>query len=104
MIGSVPFLTVFLFTTGWVSSAALAISGLILLCTNPVNVVIAQELAPSQTGTVSALMMGFAWGIAGLVFIPLTGWISDLFSMQTAFIGLAAFPLLGFFLALKLPR
>jgi len=23
-----------------------------------------QELAPSQTGTVSALMMGFAWGSA----------------------------------------
>jgi FSR family fosmidomycin resistance protein-like MFS transporter len=104
MIGSVPFLVLFLFTSGWVSAAALAISGLILLCTNPVNVVIAQELAPSQTGTVSALMMGFAWGIAGLVFIPLTGWVSDLFSMQTAFTVLAAFPLLGFLLALKLPK
>jgi FSR family fosmidomycin resistance protein-like MFS transporter len=104
MIGSVPFLILFLFTSGWVSAAALAISGLILLCTNPVNVVIAQELAPSQTGTVSALMMGFAWGIAGLVFIPLTGWVSDLFSMQTAFTVLAAFPLLGFLLALKLPK
>ena len=104
MIGSVPFLAVFLFTTGWISSAALAVSGLILLSTNPVNVVIAQELAPSQTGTVSALMMGFGWGTAGLLFIPLTGWISDLFSMQTAFVALAAFPLLGFFLALKLPK
>ena len=104
MIGSVPFLALFLFTGGWISSASLAISGLILLCTNPVNVVIAQELAPSQTGTVSALMMGFAWGTAGLVFIPLTGWVSDLFSMQTAFTTLMVFPLLGFLLALKLPK
>lgn len=104
MIGSVPFLALFLFTSGWISSVSLAISGLILLCTNPVNVVIAQELAPSQTSTVSALMMGFAWGTAGLVFIPLTGWISDLFSMQTAFTALIAFPLLGFLLALKLPK
>jgi len=104
MIGSVPFIALFLFTSGWISSAALAIGGLILLCTNPVNVVIAQELAPSQTGTVSALMMGFAWGTAGLVFIPLTGWISDLFSMQTAFVALAGFPLVGFVLALKLPK
>jgi len=104
MIGSVPFLALFLFTGGWISSVSLAISGLILLCTNPVNVVIAQELAPSQTGTVSALMMGFAWGPAGLVFIPLTGWVSDLFSMQTAFTALMAFPLLGFLLALKLPK
>ncbi len=104
MIGSVPFLALFVFTTGWISTVALAAGGLILLCTNPVNVVIAQELAPSQTGTVSALMMGFAWGTAGLVFIPLTGWISDLFSMQTAFIALTAFPLVGFLLALKLPK
>src|SRR5579871_102838 len=104
MIGSVPFLIVFLFTGGWISSAALAAGGMILLCTNPVNVVIAQELAPSQTGTVSALMMGFAWGTAGLVFIPLTGWISDLFSMQTAFMALSVFPVLGFLLALKLPK
>jgi hypothetical protein len=49
-------------------------------------------------------MMGFAWGTAGLLFIPLTGWISDLFSMQTAFIGLVFFPVVGFFLALKLPK
>jgi hypothetical protein len=48
--------------------------------------------------------MGFAWGTAGLVFIPLTGWISDLFSMQTAFTALVAFPFLGFLLALKLPK
>jgi FSR family fosmidomycin resistance protein-like MFS transporter len=63
-----------------------------------------QELAPTQTGTVSALMMGFAWGTSGLLFIPLTGWISDLFSMQAAFIGLVLFPIAGFVLALKLPK
>ncbi len=104
MIASVPFLALFVFTSGWISTVALATGGLILLCTNPVNVVLAQQLAPSQTGTVSALMMGFAWGTAGLVFIPLTGWISDLFSMQTAFTALTLFPLLGFLLALKLPK
>jgi FSR family fosmidomycin resistance protein-like MFS transporter len=104
MIASVPFLALFVFTSGWISTVALALGGLILLCTNPVNIVIAQQLAPSQTGTVSALMMGFAWGTAGLVFIPLTGWISDLFSMQTAFIALTFFPILGFLLALKLPK
>ena len=64
----------------------------------------AQELVPAQAGTVSALMMGFAWGTAGLIFIPLTGWMSDLFSMQVAFTGLIGFPLIGFLLSLKLPR
>jgi len=104
MIGSVPFLLLFVSTTGWLSSAGLILGGLLLLFTMPVNVVMGQDLAPTQTGTVSALMMGFAWGLAGLLFIPLTGWISDLFSMQTAFTGLVMFPLLGFALALKLPK
>lgn len=103
MIGSVPFLALFLFSGGWISSLGLFLGGLILLFTIPVNVVMGQELAPTQAGTVSALMMGAAWGMAGLIFIPLTGWVSDHFSMQTAFVGLILFPLLGFFLALKLP-
>jgi FSR family fosmidomycin resistance protein-like MFS transporter len=104
MIGSVPFLALFVFTTGAVSSTALFLGGLVLLFTIPVNVVMAQELLPAQAGTVSALMMGFAWGAAGLLFIPLTGWVSDVLSMQHAFAGLIAFPLIGFVLALKLPK
>src|SRR5581483_4427346 len=104
MIGSVPFLALFVFTTGAVSAVSLFLGGLVLLFTIPVNVVMAQELAPAQAGTVSALMMGFAWGAAGLIFIPLTGWVSDLLSMQHAFAGLIAFPILGFLLALRLPK
>jgi FSR family fosmidomycin resistance protein-like MFS transporter len=104
MIGSVPFLALFVSTTGIVSTVSLILGGLILLFTTPVNVLMGQELAPTQTGTVSALMMGFAWGTSGILFIPLTGWISDLYSMQAAFTGLVLFPLIGFFLALKLPK
>ncbi len=103
MIGSVPFLLLFFLGRGLPSLFALALGGLILLFTIPVNVVMAQDLVPSQAGTVSALMMGFAWGTAGLVFIPLTGWMSDLFSMHYALLGLLAFPLAGFFISLKLP-
>jgi hypothetical protein len=47
-------------------------------------------------------MMGFAWGMAGLVFVPITGKLSDLFSMQHVLAGLIGFPLLGFLLTLKL--
>jgi len=73
-----------------------------LLFTIPVNVVMAQELVPAQAGTVSSLMMGFAWGMAGLVFIPLVGRASDVFSMHAVLMALLAFPLAGFLLALKL--
>jgi FSR family fosmidomycin resistance protein-like MFS transporter len=104
MIGSVPFLTLFFVTSGWMALLGLALGGLILLFTIPVNVVMAQDLVPSQAGTVSALMMGFSWGMAGLIFIPLTGWVADHASLHMALFSLAVFPVIGFFLTLKLPR
>jgi len=104
MIASVPFLLLFVLTTGTLSITGLIVGGLILLFTIPVNVMMGQELAPANAGTVSALMMGAAWGAAGIVFIPLTGWVSDHYSMQHAFAGLVVIPLLGFLLALKLPK
>jgi MFS transporter, FSR family, fosmidomycin resistance protein len=104
MIVSVPFLMLFFLTTGWLSIAGLIASGFILLFTIPVNVVMAQRLAPAQAGTVSALMMGFAWGMAGMVFIPIIGLASDLFSLDHVLASLTIFPVIGFLLAWKLPR
>jgi FSR family fosmidomycin resistance protein-like MFS transporter len=104
MVSCVPFLALFFFTTGPLSVVGLALGGLTLLFTIPVNVVMAQELAPSQAGTVSALMMGFSWGSAGMIFIPLAGWLSDHFGMQTALSSLILAPIVGIFLTLKLPK
>jgi FSR family fosmidomycin resistance protein-like MFS transporter len=104
MTGSVPFFVLFLLASGAWSVAGLFLGGLVLMFTVPVNIIMAQKLAPTQSGTVSALMMGFAWGSAGMIFIPLTGWIADIWSLQWAFAGLIAFPVLGFLLGLKLPR
>jgi MFS transporter, FSR family, fosmidomycin resistance protein len=104
MIGSVPFLLLFFLTRGLASEAGLMLGGLILLFTIPVNVVMAQQLVPSQSATISALMMGFAWGMSGIIFIPLTGWLSDLISMHYALMLLTVFPVLGFFLSLRLPK
>src|SRR2546429_1639405 len=87
MLGSVPFLSMFFFAHGWVSMFGLGIGGLILLFTVPVNVVMGQSLAPGQAGTVSALMMGFAWGTAGLIFIPLVGSFSDRLSLHKTLSG-----------------
>jgi FSR family fosmidomycin resistance protein-like MFS transporter len=104
MIASVPLLGAFFFTTGAISMACLGLGGLILLFTIPVNVTMGQDLAPSQAGTVSALMMGFAWGTAGMLFIPLVGFVADQVSLHWSLFSLLAFPIAGFFLALKLPR
>ncbi len=104
MLGSAPCLALFFFGHGIAAMAGLLMSGLVLLFTIPVNVHMAQELAPSQAGTVSALMMGFAWGLAGLMFVPAIGFASDRLTMHTAMSGLMVLPLIGFALTFKLPR
>ncbi len=104
MIGSVPFLALFFLASGPWSVFGLVIGGLILLFTIPVNVVMAQELLPAQAGTASALMMGFAWGGAGIIFIPLTGWAADHVTLGHTLAALTIFPLLGFLLTTRLPE
>lgn len=102
--GSLPFLALFFLASGWLSYVGLALGGLFLLFTIPVNVVMGQALVPSQAGTVSALMMGFAWGTAGMIFIPLVGWAADHTTLETALASLLIFPVLGYLLTLKLPK
>ena len=85
-----------------VAALGLVLGGLMLLFTIPVNVVMAQQLVPSEAGTISALMMGFSWGMAGLLFIPLTGWLADHFTLHRVLFSLLVFPVIGFVLALKL--
>ena len=99
-----PLLAAFVFTLGSWSMVALIAGGTVLALTNPVNIIMAQRLAPAQSGTISALMMGFAWGCAGLIFIPLAGKIADHWSLQTAFVSLAFVPVVSCFLAWRLPR
>ncbi|MBL8209707.1 MAG: MFS transporter [Bryobacterales bacterium] len=104
MIGAVPFLLLFFYATGPLALAGLVLGGLVLLATNPVNIVMAQQLAPGQSGTISALMMGFAWGMAGMVFIPLAGIAADHFSLHTVLRSFVIFPVLGWLLALRMPK
>jgi FSR family fosmidomycin resistance protein-like MFS transporter len=101
---SVPFMAAFFHTSGLLSYVMLALGGFVLLFTIPVNVVVAQELVPSQSGAVSALMMGFAWGLSGMVFIPLTGWISDRSSLGFALELLLVFPLIGLWVTSRIPK
>jgi FSR family fosmidomycin resistance protein-like MFS transporter len=104
MAGAAPCLALFLFGHGIASMVGLLMSGLVLLFTIPVNVAMAQDLAPTQAGTVSALMMGFAWGLAGLMFIPAIGFASDRLTIHTALCSLIVLPVIGFALTFKLPH
>ena len=101
---SIPFMALFFVTPSTIGVVSLVLGGLILLFSIPVNVVVAQQLVPTQAATVSALLMGFAWGAAGMIFIPATGWLADRTSLHTALSLLLIFPVLGWALARHLPE
>ncbi len=68
----------------------------------PVNVVMGQELAPEHAGTVSSLLMGFAWGVGALLVGPV-GWVADHFTLRTGLGALAVLLVPGLLCALALP-
>src|SRR5262245_29490169 len=103
MLFSAPLIMGFLLTDGISSYALLALGGLALLSTVPVNVVMAQNLMPHNASVVSALMMGLAWGVGGM-FVPLIGRIADAAGLGRALMVVALLPVAGFVVAMLLPR
>jgi FSR family fosmidomycin resistance protein-like MFS transporter len=103
MLLSSPFIMSFLLTEGIGSYALLALGGATLLSTVPVNVVMAQNLVPQSASVISALMMGFAWGMGGM-FVPLIGKIADVAGLGKALMVVAILPLVGFVISLMLSK
>lgn len=97
-----PFLVAAPLLTGWPFLMMLALGGLLLQSTLPVNVTFGQTLAPVSAATVSSLMMGFAWGTGGLS-VPVVGMIADRVGIEHTLVGLAFVPLLAAACALPLP-
>ena len=79
----------------------LILSGVMLGCPNPVPLAIAQELIPEGASTASSIMMGFSWGIAGLLAL-FFGMLADLFGgdVAPAMSIAASLPILAAILAL----
>ena len=73
------------------------------MLTIPISVLMGQSIVPHAIGTVSSLMMGFGWGVGGML-VPLAGYLADLTSIQDTLRILAAVPILYGVLAWKLPR
>jgi MFS transporter, FSR family, fosmidomycin resistance protein len=89
--GATPLLVSFVYFPGWLALVALALSGILLYFSFPLNIVMSQELFPHRASMVSALMIGVSWGTAGLMMTPL-GFIAEQVGLQTA---LLALPLIG---------
>jgi FSR family fosmidomycin resistance protein-like MFS transporter len=92
MLLAAPLLAGAFSTAGNLSYALLMAGGTVLNLPIPISVVMAQRLVPGGASTVSALMMGFAWG-AGALMTPVTGTLSERFGFTTALLALAVLPL-----------
>jgi len=87
---------------GPLSIVALAAGGFFLGSTLPVNVSYAHAIVPVATGTVSSLMLGVAWGVAGTL-VPLIGLAGDGLGLTIAMQALAWMSVLGAALTVLLP-
>ncbi len=81
----------------------LAIAGVFLQSTLPVNITFAHQIAPVNAATVSSLMMGVAWGTGGLT-VPLVGMLADGIGIERALMCVALLPLVGALCVIPLPR
>jgi len=98
-----PLMIAAIATQGPLGVLLLGIGGFVLLSTIPVNVAMAQELVPGQTSTVSALMMGAAWGVGALA-PPVLDNLVPAFGFQRVLIFASAVTMLSAVLAYFLPR
>ena len=89
--------------TGPLSIVCLGLGGFMLLSTLPVIVAMAQELVPGQTSTVSALMMGAAWGVGALAPQALSNFVPA-FGFRNVLVAASAVTMVTAVLAYFLPR
>jgi FSR family fosmidomycin resistance protein-like MFS transporter len=82
--------------------AFLSVAFFALLLSNPLTVVLAQSWVPTHRGAVSSLLMGFAWGIGG-VLAPLFGRVADVYGLGPSLAVVGTLPLAGAVLAWALP-
>ena len=70
------------------------VSGFILTFSTSVNIVIAQKAVPENMGTISGIIGGFCWGIAGIALTPI-GFLSSKFGLINVLSILTFIPLFG---------
>ena len=91
-----------MFSGAWVYFGAF-FTGFFVLATIPLGVALVQKLAPHGKSMASSLMTGLAYGLGGLL-TPVTGMLSDQFSIRTVLGVLAFIPLLTVGMILFLPK
>ena len=87
------------FSGNWVYINAFT-AGFFTMATLPLGIAMAQKLSPRGKSMVSSLMMGLAMGTGGIL-TPLTGKLSDFFSIHTVLVCMAVIPIFSIGLIYK---
>lgn len=98
-----PVLLLLLYLEGVWVYFGVVLAGIFVLATMPLGVALAQQLAPKGRSMVASLMMGFAFGLGGIV-SPLVGKMADIYSIHTTLSVMSLLPLLSLPLILAFPR
>ena len=98
-----PVFIAFLFFKGPLGFLALALLGFLLFFSEPACIVLAQEMAPHKTRIASSMVMGLAWGIAGLGVLA-TGALADRVGIENTLNFIILLPAGALLASLFLPR
>lgn len=96
-------LALFLNMSGPLLFILLALGCFNLFMPGPISIAVAQEIRPASIGTISALMMGFGWGIGGML-VPVIGYLGDQHGLLYALSILFIAPALSVILSAFLPK
>lgn len=103
MLAIPPLHLLTLLSPTWLAALFLAMQGAALVSTYAVSVVLAQSYLPRNLALASGLNVGFGVGMGG-VGAALTGLIADAYGLRVALFTLLAYPLLGAFVASRMPK
>ena len=103
LFAATPFLWATVHSSGITFFICLFLAGFILNSSTPINIVMAQEMLPSNTSIGSSFMMGLGWGIGGLLSTPF-GALADVINIPAAMSGLSFIPLFTTVFAIMLPN
>ncbi len=103
MLIATPLMFASFATHGVMSYVLLMAGGTVLNLPIPISVVMAQRLVPGGASTVSALMMGFAWG-AGALMTPIVGMLCERYGFSRALMMMSLAPLISAALMWRYPN
>ena len=98
-----PALLLYLYLPGPFVYLGSFIAGFSVLASLPLGVVMAQKLAPKSRAMVSSLMMGFAYGLGGLV-SPLVGKLADIYGLENVLFYSAFIPIVTLLPIMRFPK